>query len=186
MILSQIGSGIFPSSLLKSDEYYNFSFIYRLLYMRCSMDFSLMKYFGVWLLSEGICVLSGVGFNGYDKDGKPLWNGLTNIKPLEFEFATNHQQVIESFNINTNEWAKRYIFKRLIFLNNRNLSSLGTLFFLAIWHGFAVGYFICFSFEFIYMEAEKRYQQSTKSFVISIEKKTRNLYVLYFILLDLS
>jgi len=171
MIITQIGSAIFPSHLLKTEEYYDLSFVSRVLYMRCSMEFCLMKYFGVWLMSEGICILTGIGFNGYEKDGKPLWNGLTNIKPYEFDFATNHQQVIESFNINTNDWAKRYVYKRLIFLNNRHLSSLGTLLFLAIWHGFAIGYFICFSLEFIYMEAEKRYQQATKSFVTSIENK---------------
>jgi len=173
MIITQIFSGYFPSSLLKSEHYYDYPLWYRVIYMRFCVEFCLMKYFGVWLMSEGICILTGVGFNGYNiGDGTPQWNGLTNIKPFEMETATNHQQVIESFNINTNEWAKRYVFKRLIFLNNRNCSSLGTLFFLAIWHGFAVGYFICFAFEFIYMEAEKRYQNATKSFVASMENRT--------------
>jgi len=137
----------------------------RLIYLYVSLHSSLIKYLGVWLLSEGSCILAGIGFAGWDKDGKPRWDGLSNVLPYRFETATNFQHLIESFNINTNEWVKKYVFKRLRFLNNRNISALSTLMFLAIWHGFAIGYFICFFFEFIYMEAEKRWKEMTKPFI---------------------
>jgi lysophospholipid acyltransferase 5 len=64
--------------------------------------------------------------------------------------------IINTFNINTNRWSKRYIFKRLRFLGSKHLSALGTLLFLAIWHGFHPGYLLCFGMEFIDMEAERR------------------------------
>jgi hypothetical protein len=72
-----------------------------------------------------------------------------------------------------------YVFKRLRFLGNKDLSQLGALFFLAIWHGLfsgilmehwpafpgtatcllypscaPVGYFVAFVFEFFCMMAE--------------------------------
>ena len=68
--------------------------------------------------------------------------------------------MVESFNINTNDWVKRYVFKRLKFLNNRNASSLGALGFLAIWHGLYAGYFLCFFTEYIEMEAEKKIKRT--------------------------
>ncbi|KAF9116525.1 Lysophosphatidylcholine acyltransferase 3 [Mortierella sp. AM989] len=116
----------------------------------------LNKYLGIWTIGEGPCVLSGITFNGYDAKGRPEWDGLRNVNPINYEFATSLTQIVSSFNMNTNYWAKLYIFKRLIFLGNKNLSALGVLFFLAIWHGTHIGYFICFGLEFIDMETERR------------------------------
>lgn len=59
--------------------------------------------------------------------------------------------------MNTNYWAKLYVFKRLRFLGNKNLSALGVLLFLAVWHGTHPGYFICFGLEFMDMETERRW-----------------------------
>lgn len=41
------------------------------------------------------------------------------------------------------------------FLGNRSLSQALTLLFLAIWHGFHVGYYVCFFMELIIMTFEK-------------------------------
>ncbi|KAF9972167.1 hypothetical protein BGZ65_009978, partial [Modicella reniformis] len=116
----------------------------------------LNKYLGIWTIAEGPCVLSGITFNGYDDQGKPEWDGLRNVNPINYEFATSLAQVIASFNMNTNYWAKLYVFKRLRFLGNKNLSALGVLLFLAVWHGTHPGYFFCFGLEFLDMETERR------------------------------
>jgi lysophospholipid acyltransferase 5 len=76
----------------------------------------------------------------------------------KYETATSLNTIIAAFNINTNQWVKRYVFKRLIFLNNKNLSSLGSLIFLALWHGTHPGYFLVFFLEFIDVEAERRFR----------------------------
>ncbi|KAK3815441.1 MAG: MBOAT, membrane-bound O-acyltransferase family-domain-containing protein [Benniella sp.] len=114
-------------------------------------------YLGIWTIGEGPCVLSGITFNGYDDQGRPEWDGLRNVNPLNYEFATSLGQIIASFNMNTNYWAKLYVFKRLRFLGNKNLSALGVLLFLAVWHGTHPGYFICFGLEFMDMETERRW-----------------------------
>ncbi|KAH7955513.1 hypothetical protein HPB52_001187 [Rhipicephalus sanguineus] len=49
----------------------------------------------------------------------------------------------------------RYVFKRLRFLGNKQLSQLSALFFLALWHGLHSGYYVCFFNEFIVMKFER-------------------------------
>lgn len=49
----------------------------------------------------------------------------------------------------------RYVYKRLRFLNNRNISQLCSLVFLAVWHGLSTGYFMCFFLEFLIINGEK-------------------------------
>ncbi|CAG8776900.1 5091_t:CDS:2, partial [Acaulospora morrowiae] len=119
----QIAVGYFPTSYLITPEYAAKPFIKRLAIMWCAGKFSFTKYLGIWTLAEGACILSGISFNGYDDNGKVEWNGLANVEKWKFEFATSLAQIIGSFNTNTNLWTKTYIFKRLIFLGNKNLST---------------------------------------------------------------
>ena len=72
-----------------------------------------------------------------------------------FETCQKFQHLIESFNINTNGWVMTYVYKRLRFLNNKMLSQLGALTFLAVWHGYHSGYYITFINEFFMMMIEK-------------------------------
>jgi lysophospholipid acyltransferase 5 len=84
-------------------------------------------------------------------------------------------EIISSFNVNTNLWAKTYVFKRLIFLKSKTLSSIGVLFFLALWHGFDIGYFMCFSLEFLDMETERRWAKRLEFIKKSLyQQKLRN------------
>jgi len=161
LVVYNVGAVVFPESIVKAPEFANRPIEERLGLNWIVMFIFLLKYIGIWLLAEGSIIISGLGFNGYE-EGHPKWDGLSNIRPFDYIFATNHQQIINSFNINTNDWVKRYIFKRLKGFDNRHVSSVSTLLFLSIWHGFFVGYFLCFGFEFVYMEAEKKYQELTQ------------------------
>lgn len=49
-----------------------------------------------------------------------------------------------------------YVYKRLRFLNNKQISQGVALLFLAAWHGFNSGYFMCFFLEFVFMNGEKQ------------------------------
>jgi len=152
-------------SYLSSPEFDSSSWLSKMISIWFICKTILSKYLGVWLISEGSCILAGIGFAGYNKEGKAQWNGSANVDPYLYETTLNLQGIVLSFNINTNDWVKRYVFKRLKFLNNRHLSSLGALFFLAIWHGFYMGYFMCFFLEFLDMEAEKKLQRLNKPLV---------------------
>ncbi|CAG8488359.1 15584_t:CDS:2 [Cetraspora pellucida] len=168
--VQQVGSGYFPQSYLLTAEYAAKPFIHKLIIMWWTGKFILSKYLGIWTLSEGACILSGISFNGYDDNGNPKWDGLSNIEKWNFEFATSLTQIITSFNTNTNLWTKLYIFKRLVFLGNKQLSSILSLVFLALWHGLHSGYYFCFSLEFFDIEAEKRWAKR-------FERYTKPLYL---------
>ncbi|KAF9171786.1 Lysophosphatidylcholine acyltransferase 3 [Mortierella sp. AD011] len=154
--LGQVLAGYFPTAALIGKAFLERPYWERLFIFWWTGKTVLNKYLGIWTIGEGPCVLSGITFNGYDAKGRPEWDGLRNVNPINYEFATSLTQIIASFNMNTNYWAKLYVFKRLIFLGNKNLSALGVLLFLAVWHGTHIGYFICFGLEFMDMETERR------------------------------
>lgn len=105
------------------------------------------------------CIRFGFSYNGEKRVDElstaSKWDGCTNIKLLRFETANKFQHYIESFNCNTNHFAAEYIYKRLKFLGNRNLSQLFTLLFLAVWHGVRSGYYMTFLNEFLIMLMER-------------------------------
>ena len=90
-----------------------------------------------------------------EKTGEEDWNGCANIKLKIFENTYNFGDYVSSFNVQTNLWVFQYIYKRLKFLNNRNISHLSALAFLAIWHGFHSGYYMTFFMEFMLIHFEK-------------------------------
>ncbi|KAF9091765.1 Lysophosphatidylcholine acyltransferase 3 [Mortierella sp. AD031] len=154
--LGQVLGGFFPTAALLGKAFLERSFAERVFIFWWTGKTILNKYLGIWTIAEGPCVLSGITFNGYDAQGRPEWDGLRNVNPINYEFATSLTQIVTSFNMNTNFWAKLYVFKRLRFLGNKNLSALGVLLFLAVWHGTHIGYFFCFGLEFMDMETERR------------------------------
>ncbi|KNC82222.1 hypothetical protein SARC_05489 [Sphaeroforma arctica JP610] len=112
------------------------------------------RYFGCWKLAESACQLTGAAYLGRNENGKIHW-GLHNFHSWRFFSGINLDEIIKTFNINTNYWVMRIVFKRLRWLGNKNASQLGALFFLAIWHGFHTSYFLAFGMEFYELFAER-------------------------------
>ncbi|GLV38357.1 nessy [Carabus blaptoides fortunei] len=155
LALFQGGSTYFTESYLMSESYEELSFLWRMVYLSFWARFQLYKYISCWLITEGALIMFSLSHNGKDNSGITQWNGCENVKLWLFENATEFNHYILSFNINTNHWVAQYIYKRLRFLGNRYLSQLFALAFLAVWHGFHSGYYICFFNEFIVMFFEK-------------------------------
>ncbi|KAJ6198313.1 membrane-bound O-acyltransferase domain-containing protein 5 [Bipolaris maydis] len=106
-----------------------------------------MKYYAVWSLSEGACILSGIGYNGLDpKTQRPKWDRLTNIMPLEIESAQNARAYLGYWNINTNSWLKNYMYLRVTPKGQKPgfRATLATFVTSAFWHGFYPGYYLAF------------------------------------------
>jgi len=170
---------LFPSSSLLSSTFLTYPFWKRALIALMAGKAALSKYLVAWKLTEGSCQLAGIGFNGVESNGSYRWNGLRNIDIWNYESATSLAQIIGSFNVNTNYWAKLYLFKRLRFLGSKNASSVGTLVFLAIWHGFHPGYAFAFSLEFVDIEALRRLQIVVYPYFASAYKPGGNVIVKY-------
>ncbi|KAG8856794.1 lysophospholipid acyltransferase [Tulasnella sp. 330] len=104
------------------------------------------KYYGAWMLTEGACIFSGYGFNGYDKKGQPLWNKAANVDILNIELAPNFKILLDSWNINTNTWLRNSVYKRLVKPGEKptSMTTLYTFMTSAIWHGVYPGYYLTF------------------------------------------
>uniref|UniRef100_F6VQS7 Lysophospholipid acyltransferase 5 n=1 Tax=Ornithorhynchus anatinus TaxID=9258 RepID=F6VQS7_ORNAN len=144
---------------LLTADYASRPFWFRCVYMMVWGKFVLYKYVTCWLVSEGVCILSGLGYNGRDAQGRPRWDACANMKVWLFETTPLFNGTIASFNINTNSWVAWYIFKRLKFLGNKLLSQGITLLFLALWHGLHSGYLVCFQLEFLIIIVERQATQ---------------------------
>lgn len=141
---------------LLTDDYDKRDFWFRCMYLLVWGKFVLYKYVACWLVTEGVCILTGLGFNGYDENGEPKWDACANMKVWLFETTPRFTGTIASFNINTNAWVSRYFFKRLKFLGNKELSQGLSLLFLALWHGLHSGYLVCFQMEFLIVLVERQ------------------------------
>lgn len=60
-----------------------------------------------WLPQEGVCILTGLGFNGFDEYGTAKWDACANMKVWLFRTNPRFTGTIASFNINTNTWVSR-------------------------------------------------------------------------------
>lgn len=163
------------NELLVSKEFEAFSLIKKLAYITLWGRVVLCKYLGVWLIAEGSCIMSGLTYNGKSESGEPRWDALKNCKLTIYETATTLQGVIDSFNVNTNMWMSRYLFKRLRFLGNKTLSHLSTLLFLAVWHGIYIGYIICFISEYAYITAERQVLSVSKLVTEKLELENHSI-----------
>ncbi|XP_065170284.1 lysophospholipid acyltransferase 5 [Atheta coriaria] len=140
---------------LLSDDYASAPFWKRALLLGVWGRIVLYKYISCWLLTEGACIMFGLTYNGKDAQGNAKWDGVSNVDLAKFENSTEFNHYIQSFNTNTNNWVAQYIYKRMKFMNNRYVSQLSVLLFLAVWHGFHTGYYVSFFFEFIIMFMER-------------------------------
>lgn len=155
LVVYQVASNFISDNYVCSENFLELSFVYRMIIIGVWGKVCLYKYISCWLLTEGVCIMSGITYNGKNGQGKNQWNGCANVKLRVFENATRFGHLIQSFNINTNAWVAEYIYKRLKFLGNRVCSQFLALLFLAAWHGHHFGYYVCFFMEFIIMIFEK-------------------------------
>jgi len=157
MAIHLYGSSWLPSDWPNSLDFYSTGLAMKLMKLCIWCRIVLYKYLTVWLVSEGVCIMSGLSFNGVKEDGKVDFTGCANVKLTRLETASQFSHLVSSFNINTNAWVAAYIYKRLKFMNNRVISQVVTLLFLAMWHGYHTGYFLTFFNEFITINFEKSF-----------------------------
>ncbi|XP_057690698.1 lysophospholipid acyltransferase 5 isoform X1 [Corythoichthys intestinalis] len=181
LVIFAIFSPHYQESYYMTDEYDAQPFWYRCVFIMIWAKIILYKYVCCWLIAEGVCILTGLGYNGI-KDGKPQWDACANMKVWLFETTPLFGGTIASFNINTNAWAARQVFKRLKFLGNKMLSHLSTLLFLSIWHGLHSGYLMCFSMEFFIITVERKYQALVRDSPVLTSLVNGPLYPLLYIL----
>nr|XP_046914001.1 lysophospholipid acyltransferase 5-like [Dermatophagoides farinae] len=147
----QIGNLYWPTRFLLTDDFKSMGLLAKLSCIAVLNKITLCKYISGWLISEGACIMYGIARNPLNTHQH---DRCSNVSIFHFETTATFRGIIESFNITTNQFAMKYVYKRLRFLGSKMLSHLFTLFFLALWHGFATGYYNTFALEFLIVKME--------------------------------
>jgi len=178
MGLNEVLKMYFPMSFLETDTFLTeWPYLKRMGYISLAGMAHMHKYISIWTLGNGALILTGMGYVKKE-DGKTNWNALANIKIGQYMRALSYGDMIKSFNANTNDWVARYIYKRCIWIGNRNISQAAVLGFLAIWHGYHLCYFIMFALEYFVVNGEKEIFKFTASskLVQSLPQSVRNAF----------
>jgi len=140
-------AGWFPVEALSGAGYMTHSFAARVAILHMVSLTTRLKYYGVWFLTEGACILSGLGYNGIDAvTGKVSWDRVRNVDPWGVETAQNTRAYLGSWNMNTNNWLRNYVYLRVTPRGRKPgfRASLATFTTSAFWHGFYPGYYLTF------------------------------------------
>ncbi|KAJ3555046.1 hypothetical protein NPX13_g10446 [Xylaria arbuscula] len=149
----------YSPDVLFSDRFMTYGFLRRVIILHMVGFTARTKYYGVWFLAEGSCILAGLGYNGIDPaTGRVSWNRLQNINPWGVESAQNSRAYLENWNMNTNKWLRYYIYLRVTPRNRKpgfraSMATFGTS---AFWHGFYPGYYLAFVLASFVQTAAKR------------------------------
>ena len=129
-----------------SDQFLQYSFLRRVWYLQPLGLTHRLKYYGIWKMAEGACILSGIGFNGYNSNGSLRWDRVRNVSPMALEMSQNNKELLESWNENTNKWLKNYVYLRVTPRGKKPgfRSAMATFTTSAFWHGFYPGYYLTF------------------------------------------
>lgn len=182
VLFLQLGGRYYPS-FLQTDDYLRYGFLRRVWYLYVLSFTSRLKYYGVWSLTEGSCILSGLGLNGVNiKTGEPMWDRLNNVNPLGLEVAQNSRGYLENWNKNTNNWLRNYIYLRVTPKGQKpgfraTLATFGTS---AFWHGFYPGYYLTFILGAFAQTVAKHFRRHVRPFFLTADGKQGTSYKIYY------
>ncbi|PWY83029.1 MBOAT family protein [Aspergillus heteromorphus CBS 117.55] len=178
----QLGSYYNQETILSS-SYMQYSLIRRVWIMHVVGMTTRMKYYGVWALTEGACILSGMGYNGFDPtSGKVFWNRLENVDPWSLETAQNSHAYLGSWNKNTNHWLRNYVYLRVTPKGKKpgfraSLATFGTS---AFWHGFYPGYYLTFVLGSFIQTVAKNFRRYVRPFFLTPDGSKPTPYKRYY------
>ncbi|GAM40820.1 membrane bound O-acyltransferase [Talaromyces pinophilus] len=160
----------YPFSFYFSDEYETYSLPRRIWQLYMLGLVTRLKYYGSWYLTEGACILSGLGYNGFDaKTGKVFWDRLENVNPWGLETAQNTRGYLENWNKNTNHWLRNYVYLRVTPKGKKPgfRATLATFTTSAFWHGFYPGYYMAFILASFVQTVAKNFRRHVRPFFLS-------------------
>ncbi|KAL7871690.1 hypothetical protein SRHO_G00066730 [Serrasalmus rhombeus] len=131
---------VFPVERNVDDDFIATTPFYaQVVYLYLSMLTTRPKYYFVWTLADAINNAAGFGFNGYDSDGLPRWDLISNLRIMNIELATSFKVFLDNWNIQTALWLKRVCYERCPYN-----PTAATFLLSAMWHGAYPGYYLTF------------------------------------------
>ncbi|KAL1959374.1 hypothetical protein VTO42DRAFT_2177 [Malbranchea cinnamomea] len=166
----------YNTDLMLSDKYMEYNIFLRVIILHLFGFTARLKYYGVWMLTEGACILSGMGYNGIDPHtGKVHWDKLENVNPWGLETAQSPHQYLANWNKNTNHWLRNYIYLRVTPKGKKPgfRASLATFITSAVWHGFYPGYYLTFVLGAFLQTSAKHFRRHIRPFFLSPTDPTK-------------
>lgn len=163
-------SSWYNTSLIISDTYMTYNILRRIWILEMLGFSTRMKYYGVWYLTEGACILSGLGYKGIDpQSGQHKWNRLENVNPWGIETAQNSRAYLENWNKNTNNWLRNYMYLRVTPKGKKPgfRATLATFVTSAFWHGFYPGYYLSFLLAAFLQTVAKNFRRYIRPFFLT-------------------
>jgi lysophospholipid acyltransferase len=163
-------SGWYYPELLTGDKYMTFGFFHRVWLLHMLGVTLRLKYYAVWSLTEGACILSGLGYKGVDPvTGKISWDRLRNVSPCGVESAQNTRAYLGNWNINTNNWLRNYMYLRVTPRGKKPgfRASMATFVTSALWHGFYPGYYLTFVLASFVQNVARNFRRYFRPFFIN-------------------
>ncbi|KAK8031209.1 hypothetical protein PG990_000943 [Apiospora arundinis] len=160
----------FDWKFMLADGFMSYSILHRIFYLHMVGVTARLKYYGVWSLTEGACILTGLGYKGIDPTtGRVSWDRLQNINPWGVESAQNSRAYLENWNMGTNKWLRYYIYLRVTPRNKKPgfRASLATFTTSAFWHGFYPGYYLTFVLASFVQTAAKNARRYLRPFFLN-------------------
>lgn len=148
---------------------------YRIVYLWALGVSYRLKYYCIWLISEGACILCGIGYNGYDQVTHSFkCNRVQNIDPWVFETGQNVRTCLEAWNMNTNKWLKHYVYTRIARKGKKPgfKSTLFTFATSAFWHGTRPGYYLTFVMGAFLQTLGRIYRRNIRPIFLEADGKT--------------
>lgn len=158
------------------------SIFYRIGYLLLLAVTYRLKYYLIWQIAEGSCILCGIGYNGYNPETDSFsWNRVQNIDPYAFETGQNMHAILEAWNMNTNKWLKNYVYARVARKGKKPgfKSTLFTFITSAFWHGTRPGYYLAFLCGAFLQTLGKVYRRNFRPMFLNSdgsEKPTKKYY----------
>lgn len=170
-------------SLVLSDKYMEYSFLRRVWLLQMLGFSSRLKYYGVWSITEGACILAGIGYNGLDATtGKARWDRLENVNAWGIESAQNSRAYLDNWNKNTNKWLRNYIYLRVTPKGKKPgfRATLATFITSAFWHGFYPGYYLTFLMGAFIQTVAKNSRRYFRPFFLTPDGTKPTKYKIYY------
>ncbi|KLJ10549.1 hypothetical protein EMPG_14069 [Blastomyces silverae] len=178
---------LYNIDFILSDNYSKYPLLRRVWILHMLGFTSRLKYYGVWSLTEGACILSGMGYNGFDPNtGKVSWNRLENVNPKGLETAQSPHAYLSNWNKNTNHWLKNYMYLRVTPKGKKPgfRASLATFVTSAFWHGFHPGYYFTFILGAFIQTTAKNFRRNVRPFFLTPDGSSPTPYKRFYDILS--
>ncbi|KAJ3231637.1 lysophospholipid acyltransferase [Chytriomyces hyalinus] len=133
----------------------------RIMTMQVSGVFMRFKYYGVWKISESVCILSGLGYSGTkpppptsstqkatnttNQQQQHTWTACQNVNISALETCSSPVGILSNWNMFVNAHLHKNVYMRLRYAGIATpVANVVTKAFSALWHGFYPGYYLTF------------------------------------------